>query len=152
MVFFDVSATPAAKKALTIGIALIMLNQLCGCFAMLNYTASIFSESGSNLTPNMAAIVVGLIQLLGACFSTMLVDRAGRKVLLKRFCFNANQTCNKYGSCSFFWHFRQSEQAAVWFRLVLTLPSKIMVLTWKDLLGFQWQAFHLHCLLHPGVF
>lgn len=70
----------AARKALIIGVMLAALNQFCGCFAMLNYTASIFKESGSNLEPNMSAIVVGAIQLLGSYVATNLVDRAGRKV------------------------------------------------------------------------
>lgn len=57
------------------------LNQWCGCFAMLNYTATIFAEAGSSLSPNLSAIVVAVIQIFGACFST-LVDRVGRKILL----------------------------------------------------------------------
>lgn len=73
-------STKSARKAMLIGIVLIWLNQFCGCFAMLNYTANIFAESGSNLTPNMSAIIVGIIQLVGAYMSTFLVDRAGRKV------------------------------------------------------------------------
>lgn len=75
-------ATPVARKALIIGMTLVALNQFCGCFAMLNYTATIFVEAGSDLTPNMATIVVGVIQLAGAYFSTVLVERAGRKFLL----------------------------------------------------------------------
>lgn len=63
-----------------IGVGLVALNQFCGCFAMVNYTATIFQEAGSDLTPNMAAIVIGAIQLVGAYFSTVLVERAGRKV------------------------------------------------------------------------
>lgn len=70
-----------AKKAMLIAFVLVALNQLCGCFAMLNYTATIFAEAGSDLTPNMSAIVVGVIQLLGSCISLILVDRAGRKVV-----------------------------------------------------------------------
>lgn len=61
------------------------LNQFCGCFAMLSYTASIFQESGSNLSPNMSAIVVGVIQLAGAYCSTFLVEKAGRKVYIYKF-------------------------------------------------------------------
>lgn len=48
---------------------------------MLNYTATIFAESGSNLSPNMSAIVIGTIQLIGTLISTNLVEKAGRKVL-----------------------------------------------------------------------
>lgn len=60
---------------------LMWLNQFCGCFAMLNYTATIFSESGSTLEPNMAAIIVATIQLLGSYISVQMVERLGRKVI-----------------------------------------------------------------------
>lgn len=56
------------------------LNQFCGCFAMLIYTATIFQKSGSNLSPNMSAIIVGVIQVIGSYVTTALVERAGRKV------------------------------------------------------------------------
>lgn len=72
--------TGLGRKALTIGIVLAALNQFCGCFAMLNYTANIFKEAGSNMSPNLAAILVGVIQLVGSYAATVLVDRAGRKV------------------------------------------------------------------------
>lgn len=74
--------TRSSRKALLLGSGLVLLNQLCGVFAMLNYTSTIFAEAGSDMTPNMAAIVIGVIQLAGAYMSTLLVDRAGRKFLL----------------------------------------------------------------------
>lgn len=73
---------PTARKVMCIGVALMALNQFCGCFAMINYTASIFAESGSNLSPNSSAIIVGVIQLIGSYVSTFLVDKAGRKILI----------------------------------------------------------------------
>lgn len=72
--------TGVGKKAMLIGIVLSLLNQLCGCFAMMQYTANIFKAAGSNMAPNMCAIVVGIIQLLGSNWATGLVDKAGRKV------------------------------------------------------------------------
>lgn len=74
--------TTHARKAFLIGISLMALNQFSGCFAMLNYTASIFNESGSTLSANTSAIVIGSIQMVGSYFSTILVERAGRKLLL----------------------------------------------------------------------
>ncbi|XP_031623073.1 facilitated trehalose transporter Tret1-like [Contarinia nasturtii] len=71
----------AGRKAMIIGIVLAVLNQLCGCFAMLQYTANIFEEAGSTMVPNMSAIVVAVIQLIGSYVATILVDRAGRKFL-----------------------------------------------------------------------
>lgn len=69
-----------ARKALLIGIVLVSLNQFSGVSTMLIYTANIFQESGSSLSPNKSAIVVGVIQAIGSVTATNLVDRAGRKV------------------------------------------------------------------------
>lgn len=79
---FQDLASNHARKAFLIGISLMALNQFCGCFSMLNYTASIFSESGSTLSANLSAIVIGSIQMVGSYFSTVFVERAGRKLLL----------------------------------------------------------------------
>lgn len=76
------AASPVGRRAMSIAFALIALCQLCGCFTMLNYTAAIFAESGSDMSANSAAIIIGFIQLIGAYISTVLVDRAGRKVIL----------------------------------------------------------------------
>ncbi|KAH8248789.1 hypothetical protein KR032_003244, partial [Drosophila birchii] len=70
------------RKAFLIGLVLIMFTQLCGCVAMLSYTALIFEQAGVSMPPTMAAIIVGAIQLLGSYASTLLVERLGRKVLL----------------------------------------------------------------------
>lgn len=74
--------TRAGRKAFSIGIALILLHELCGCFTMLNYTATIFRETGSSISPEFSAIILGVIQLFGTCIATFLVDRSGRKILL----------------------------------------------------------------------
>lgn len=49
---------------------------------MMNYTANIFQESGSDLDPHTSAIIVASIQIFGVYCSTNLVDRIGRKILL----------------------------------------------------------------------
>lgn len=58
------------------------MHEFCGVFTMLNYTATIFRESGSSISPNLSSIIVGVIQLLGTYVATFLVDRLGRKILL----------------------------------------------------------------------
>lgn len=80
--FNCVVKTRAGRKAFMIGVALILMHEFCGVFTMLNYTATIFRESGSTISPQFSAIIVGLIQLLGTYVATFLVDRLGRKVLL----------------------------------------------------------------------
>ncbi|XP_063700202.1 facilitated trehalose transporter Tret1-like [Culicoides brevitarsis] len=74
--------TPVARRALTIGIGLVILNQFSGCFAMINYTATIFDKAGSTFSPNFSAIIVAFIQICGSYCSTLLVERAGRKILM----------------------------------------------------------------------
>jgi hypothetical protein len=69
------------RKVLIYGIVLMALNQFCGCFPMMNYTADIFAKSGSNLPPNVSSIVTGVLQIIGAAMCTFLVEKAGRKIL-----------------------------------------------------------------------
>lgn len=79
---FEDLKTRHARKALIYGICLMALNQFCGVFAMLNFTVTIFKESGSTLSPNVSSIIVGAIMILGAFVCTFLVEKAGRKSLL----------------------------------------------------------------------
>lgn len=72
--------TRHGRRAAQIGIVLILASQFCGSFVMLNYTAEIFNQAGATMSSNVAAIVMGAIQLVGTYISTVLVDRAGRKV------------------------------------------------------------------------
>lgn len=53
-----------------------------GVYAMINYMSTIFAESGSTLSPNVSAMIVAIVQIAGCYCSTLLVDRAGRKVLM----------------------------------------------------------------------
>jgi ABC-type multidrug transport system fused ATPase/permease subunit len=78
---------PAAKKALIIGIVLVAVNQLCGAFAFINYTAEIFMESGSSLSPNMSAIIVAIIQVAGSTGSAFAIGSMSRKLLYAFSCF-----------------------------------------------------------------
>lgn len=72
--------TRIAIKAMAIGMVLVILNTCNGTVAITGYTATIFEDTGSNMTPNMSAIVIGLIQLSGSCLSMKIVDRFDRKV------------------------------------------------------------------------
>lgn len=49
---------------------------------MINYTGTIFRQSGSELDPNTCSIIVAAIQVVGVYTSSLLVDRVGRKALL----------------------------------------------------------------------
>lgn len=50
--------------------------------ALSSYAASIFLEAGSSISPNIASIILSIMQLTGAYFSTVLIDKSGRRKLL----------------------------------------------------------------------
>lgn len=72
----------SVRKAIIYGILLVALNQGCGGFAMITFTGSIFKEAGSTLSPNASSIVVGIIQIFGSLFATVLVEKCGRKFMM----------------------------------------------------------------------
>lgn len=68
------------RKAMIIGVVMVVLNIFNGVEPMTYYTANIFQDTGSNLSPNMSAIIIGVFQVIGTWIATQLVDRSGRKV------------------------------------------------------------------------
>jgi SP family facilitated glucose transporter-like MFS transporter 8 len=78
----DMFSAAGTRKALIIGIVLAANLQFCGIFAIVSYTVNIFREAGSDLSPNASTILIGALQLAGSCVSSLLLDKAGRKILL----------------------------------------------------------------------
>ncbi|XP_031845373.1 facilitated trehalose transporter Tret1 isoform X2 [Nomia melanderi] len=78
----DLIRDKATIKGLLIALGLFGGQQLCGIFAMISYTETIFGISGSSLSPNASAIIVGAIQVFGSFLSTSLMERLGRRPLL----------------------------------------------------------------------
>jgi hypothetical protein len=74
--------TKPAIKVIIIGSMLQFLEQFSGLFGLLFFVSTIFKYSGSNFSPNASSIIVGVIQLVGCYCSTLLVDKAGRKILI----------------------------------------------------------------------
>lgn len=80
---FSISGSSISlRQPIIISLALVMLQEMSGCYTMLSYTATIFEDSGSIISANLSAIIVGTVQLIGAFISIILVDRIARKPLL----------------------------------------------------------------------
>ncbi|XP_037091793.1 facilitated trehalose transporter Tret1-like [Pollicipes pollicipes] len=69
-------------RPLIMSLMLMLLQQLSGINAVIFYTTDIFKDAGSSIDPNLATIIVGLVQCLSTFAGVVLVDRLGRKVLL----------------------------------------------------------------------
>jgi hypothetical protein len=53
-----------------------------GFTAISNYSETIFTDAGSTFSPALSTVFLGLILLVGSYSSTLLVEKAGRKVSL----------------------------------------------------------------------
>ncbi|BES87559.1 Facilitated trehalose transporter Tret1 [Nesidiocoris tenuis] len=67
---------------LSIALGLMFFQQFSGINAMIFYTVEIFEDAGSTIDSNLAAIIVGLVNLSSTLVATFLIDRLGRKILL----------------------------------------------------------------------
>lgn len=74
---------------MAIGIFLVFLLAFSGNTIIMQYTAFIFSITGSPLSPNEAAIVIAAIQVVGILIMGVLVDRAGRRKLMMTSCIGS---------------------------------------------------------------
>ncbi|KAG8243821.1 hypothetical protein J6590_038301 [Homalodisca vitripennis] len=75
-------STTAAKKALVIGIGVMVFQQLSGINSVIFYTTSIFTSAGASLNPSIQTIIVGIVAVVVTYISTLIIDRMGRRPLL----------------------------------------------------------------------
>ncbi|KAG5860680.1 hypothetical protein JTB14_006689 [Gonioctena quinquepunctata] len=69
-------------KGFIVALGLSCFQQLSGLGAILAYTEIIFSAAGTNVSADVAAIIVGVVLFLASFGGPLLVDRKGRKFLL----------------------------------------------------------------------
>lgn len=73
---------PTTLRAMSISPFLMAINQFSGAFAISNYAETIFKQTGSTFDPQLSAIVMAIVQVIGCYVAALLMDRMGRKVLL----------------------------------------------------------------------
>jgi MFS family permease len=60
----------------------MVFRQINGINAVISYTVDIFVEAGGMLSPFLATIIVGIVQVIATYISCLLVERTGRRLLL----------------------------------------------------------------------
>lgn len=80
--FMEVFNNKANAKALFICIGLISFQQLSGTNAVLFYSTSIFIKAGSGLDAALSTILVGVVSILAAGTTPLVVEKLGRKIIL----------------------------------------------------------------------
>ncbi|GIY43559.1 facilitated trehalose transporter Tret1-1 [Caerostris darwini] len=73
---------PIVYKPAIIAVALMFFQQFSGSNAVLFYSSSIFETSKDFMNPKNSTIILGGVQVVATLFSNVIVDKAGRKVLL----------------------------------------------------------------------
>lgn len=76
----------APRMALICGLGLMFFQQFSGINAVIFYTNNIFQSAGSNIPPTIATIIIGVVQTIATYASSLLVERAGRRLLLLQSC------------------------------------------------------------------
>ncbi|KAF4524399.1 hypothetical protein B566_EDAN009315 [Ephemera danica] len=80
--FAEMFQDRVSRKGIFILIGLMAMQQLSGINAVVFYSASIFEATGSDMKPEISAIIVGGVMLFATLPSMAIVDWAGRKVCL----------------------------------------------------------------------
>ncbi|XP_045780648.1 facilitated trehalose transporter Tret1-like [Maniola jurtina] len=76
----------APLMALICSLGLMFFQQFSGINAVIFYTVDIFKSAGSNIEPAIATIIVGVVQTLATYASSLLIEKAGRRILLLQSC------------------------------------------------------------------
>ncbi|CAB3249762.1 unnamed protein product [Arctia plantaginis] len=69
-------------SALRMTLMLMAMQTLSGCFALMNYAADVFQRAGTEWRPNTLALFMGSLQLAGSFFTTVSIEKFGRKIPL----------------------------------------------------------------------
>lgn len=80
--FSDLFTVRANLMALIISLGLMLFQQFSGINAVIFYAQSIFEAAGSTLDPAICTIIVGVVQVVMTVSSALLIEKAGRRVLL----------------------------------------------------------------------
>lgn len=69
-------------RGLVVSMGLMFFQQVSGINAVIFYTNAIFEAAETDISPSIATIIIGVMQVIATFVSTMIVDRVGRRILL----------------------------------------------------------------------
>ncbi|XP_011871999.1 PREDICTED: facilitated trehalose transporter Tret1-like [Vollenhovia emeryi] len=78
----NISDLKKYQRATCVTIGLMFIQQLAGVNALIFYAKRILDDAGSILNSSTSSVIVGVVQVIATYFSTIMIERAGRKLLL----------------------------------------------------------------------
>ncbi|KAH8413864.1 hypothetical protein KR222_010510 [Zaprionus bogoriensis] len=79
---FKALRRPVTLKGLSIAVILQALQQWTGINAIMFYSTSIFQEVGAGLSGRICTILIGATQVIMTIIAALIIDKAGRRILL----------------------------------------------------------------------
>ena len=70
------------RNALLIAVVFAVVIQFSGMYVITSYASILFEQSGSSVSPDVSAIIIGVISVIGALVSLVGADLAGRRIIL----------------------------------------------------------------------
>lgn len=80
--FGQAMSRTTTKRGLIISLGLMFFQQVSGINAVIFYTNDIFGAADTGIEAGIATIIVGVMQVIATFVATVIVDRAGRRILL----------------------------------------------------------------------
>lgn len=123
--FKELFNTRATAKALVVSFGLMIFQQLSGIYPILFYAQKIFISFKVSMSPSGAAIILGFFLVSSTYFSTMLLNKIPRRVLL---IFSFTTMAVSVGSLAIYYQLRVSSlmDSSIWVPL-LTLSIFVSV-------------------------
>ncbi|XP_017082311.1 facilitated trehalose transporter Tret1-2 homolog isoform X2 [Drosophila eugracilis] len=78
----DLFSNRASRKGMIISVLLMFFQQFSGINAVIFFMNDIFKSSNSTLDASTCTIIVGVVQVIMTLCSSLLIEKAGRKILL----------------------------------------------------------------------
>lgn len=82
LTFTQAMSRKTTIRGLVISLGLMFFQQVSGINAVIFYTNDIFGAAKTGIQPELATIIVGVMQVIATFVATVIVDRAGRRILL----------------------------------------------------------------------
>ncbi|XP_037295983.1 facilitated trehalose transporter Tret1 isoform X2 [Manduca sexta] len=78
----EIFSVKSNRKAVTITVTLMTLQQMSGVMVVLLFATSIFELVNSSLESHISTIIIGVTQLCASCITPIFIERSGRRILL----------------------------------------------------------------------
>ncbi|XP_074643939.1 solute carrier family 2, facilitated glucose transporter member 8-like [Tubulanus polymorphus] len=107
---------PELKMPLKISLLIALFQQLGGINAIMFYAVNIMLKAGFKESGNLAAVIIGAVQVVATVFSVFLMDRLGRRTLLTLGGLTMGLSCTVFG-----YYFYSESQSYAWIPLLCVM-------------------------------